>query len=130
MSLVDDPGGRSLAGIAGSNTATYRVVCLCERFLRRDDHPVQRSPNLYSVSDCVRLRNIDNEAFYVPEGLLSHRGKKKAWVGCHKILPQNKASRWVVPPFRLSEASKDDIFTPVLLQSLRLGNHLTTVGTT
>jgi len=116
--LRDDPSGSSLAGIAGSNPATGMVVCPCESFLLQGDHPDHRSPNLCGVSDCVRSRNVDNEVALAPVGLLGHR-KNKVWVGCHKILPQSKASRWVVPPFRLSEASKDEVFTPLLLQSLR-----------
>jgi hypothetical protein len=52
MSMRGDPGGRSLAGIAGSNPATVMIVCLCESFLRRNDHPVQRSPTVWCVGLC------------------------------------------------------------------------------
>ena len=78
MSLVDDPGGRSLAGIAGSNPATGMFVCLCKFFLRRDDHPVQKSPKLYIVSDCVRARNL---------------GPRRA------VEPQKKEGGWDVTKF-------------------------------
>jgi len=84
VSTKAEPGGRSLAGIAGSNPVGGTDVCvlwmLCVVHVEvsvKGWFLIQMSSTKDDMSNCVRSQNLNGEAAWVRAGPFLHRGNRK-----------------------------------------------------